>query len=376
MLPTQRYIRYIVRRRGFKKRLRKMKSHSLLRHFFEMLLMLAGLIVLHTLAMMHFEKMAFPDALWLSLTTATTVGYGDYSAGTFGGRAATIILLYIGGIALLAQAAGVYFEFRQERREKMLNGRWRWHMREHILFINEPSHHADLYFEQAVRQLRQASSREAALPVLLAGARFPQGLPEELRALDIAHYYAPRIDDRVLLETDARNAAVIVLMAKDNNDAVSDAVNFDLVCRLRAAGCPARIICETVLPENRRRLLDAGADSVLRPIRIYPEMLARAIVSPGSEKIIENLFSSDGEECIRLDIPVSGLWRDIAVRCMEADLGLAVAYVDMHGETRTAPSAGDFAEARALFLIRNMACRNGGVNPQDALAEFRPRDAA
>lgn len=374
MLPMQPYIRYLVRRKGYVRRMRKLRAPSLLQHFFEMLTMLVSLIAAHSWAMIYFENMSAPDALWLSLTTATTVGYGDISAETLGGRTATVLLLYVGGIALLAQAAGLYFEFRQERRKNMLTGRWRWHMRDHIVFINEPSSHADTYFKQAVGQLRSSDAPEAALPVLLAGNRFPQGLPDSLRDLDIAHFYTPHIDAAALTHADCRHASVIVLIAKDNNDIASDSVHFDLISRLRESGAKGRIICEVVAPENRMRLLRAGADAVLRPIRIYPEMLARAIISPGSEKIIENLFSSDGEECIRLDISIEGLWRDIAIRCIEADIGLSISYIDKQGDIRTAPSSRTFIEADGLFVIRRCTACADAPTALVALAEFSPKN--
>ena len=77
------------------------------------------LLFVHSIAMVVFEGMSLADALWLSITTITTVGYGDYTATTFLGRASTVVLLYIGGISLLAALASDYVDYRIARRERV-----------------------------------------------------------------------------------------------------------------------------------------------------------------------------------------------------------------------------------------------------------------
>ena len=65
---------------------------------------LAVVSVAHAGAMVWFEGMEAGDALWLTMTTMTTVGYGDLSAATPAGRIAAAALLYIGGIWILGKA--------------------------------------------------------------------------------------------------------------------------------------------------------------------------------------------------------------------------------------------------------------------------------
>lgn len=65
------------------------------------------LVFVASLAMLDVERTAptgniktFPDALWWSVATVTTVGYGDYSPSTATGRCIAVALM-IAGIALL-----------------------------------------------------------------------------------------------------------------------------------------------------------------------------------------------------------------------------------------------------------------------------------
>ena len=85
-------------------------------------LVLLGLVVANVSAMMFFEKLSLEDSIWLTMTTITTVGYGDMSATTASGRLATILLMYLVGIFLLAQIVGEWLDYRLDRKERMRKG--------------------------------------------------------------------------------------------------------------------------------------------------------------------------------------------------------------------------------------------------------------
>ena len=94
------------------------------------------IVVVHSLAMMQLEGFSVEDSLWLTLTTITTVGYGDISATTGLGRVLTVLIVYLGGIFVLAKMAGDFFDYRSLRREAMKNGNWSWRkMKDHIIII-------------------------------------------------------------------------------------------------------------------------------------------------------------------------------------------------------------------------------------------------
>jgi len=63
--------------------------------------LLLFLVGVNTAAMVWFEKMSLADGLWMSLTTITTVGYGDLSPSTLVGRTVTVVSLYTFAISVL-----------------------------------------------------------------------------------------------------------------------------------------------------------------------------------------------------------------------------------------------------------------------------------
>jgi voltage-gated potassium channel len=337
----------------FRKRKSIIKDSSVGLQLLKLLSVLFAILLLHTVAMVQFEKLPIGDAIWLTMTSATTVGYGDLSAQTTGGRIATIILLYIGGIAILAQVAAMYFEHRQEVRNRMLKGDWSWTMENHIVFLNCPEEVDEEYFYQAISGLRKSSADLANLPIVIVCERFKEGISDRLRKLDVVHVSKPISSKETLESASVKDAHTVVILSKDQLDPTSDSINFELVDRLREMGIKGRIIVEAVKDENRARLKKVGADNVLRPIRTYPEMLMRAIIAPGSEQVIETLFDSYGEECIRYEAAVKSSWLDIIHKLTSNDLGIPIAFENDEGKVVSVPSSKDVVTTKAIYVIVN-----------------------
>lgn len=319
--------------------------------------------MIHTLAMVYIEGMPVSDAIWLTMTSATTVGYGDLSAQTTTGRFATIILLYFGGIAILAQAAAMYFEYRQEIRNKMLKGDWSWIMKNHIVILNCTDEIKEAYFINALKQLRSSNLELSSAPVVLVGNAYKDGISDALRKLDVAHVCKSVHDDEALKAASIMDANTIVILSIDSENLSSDSINFEIAYRLREMGVKSTIIAEAVSTESRSRLLSAGANNVVRPVRIYPEMLVRTILAPGSEQIIDDLFDSFGEECVRYDINIKNTWRNIIVSMVDNDIGTPIAYLDNAGcVISNAPPYSEI-EALAVFII----VREGNLKSKEEL---------
>jgi len=324
----------------------------------------AVLVTLHVGAMIFFEALDYKDAIWLTLTTVTTVGYGDFSAQTTLGRIATVVLLYAGGIFILAKIAGDYFDYRLQRKASMVKGQWRWRMQDHILVINNPSANIERYFVRLTQQFR-ASHEFTEMPIQLLTTQFPDGLPPVLRALDVLHYTGTADSLEALDVTGAAQARFIIILARDEHSIISDSQTFDLIHRLKDMRTTATIIAECVDDTNRSRFIRAGAQSVLRPIRAYPEIIVRAIAAPGSELVLENLFTHDGNHTQRYDLPMTGVsWGKIVCRLVTADLGTTIAYLDNEGVVHCNPNAAKIVQVQALFVLVQ-------GNQEPTLAELR-----
>lgn len=313
---------------------------------------IAVVFVLNTLAMMEFEGLNLGDAVWLTLVTITTVGYGDIAPATIPGRLSVVFLLLIGGIFVLFHAAAEYFDYRLDRKLRMLRGKWRWHMNDDILILNSPTINSINYFRYLIREFQdhvQFSNRS----FLLLTDKYPDGLPDNLQKIGLVHYHGQATDPEDLEACDADKANAILLLAEQADNARSDVQTFDILNRLRDMNCCATILAECVEDKNKERLKAAGADAVLRPIRFYPEITVQAVVTPGTESILENLFTHTGDECIGYGVNIKSLrWSDIVVTCLTNRVGTAIAFKDAeNGQVVCNPDPETTVYATYLFVI-------------------------
>ncbi|MEM7279983.1 MAG: ion channel [Pseudomonadota bacterium] len=321
------------------------------RHILDLFLLLILLLLVNVAVLMWFEGFSFADAAWLTLTTVTTVGYGDLVASTPVGRIATVLLIYIFGIFLLAQIAGEWIDYRFERRDKKRLGQWRWKMKDHILILNTPETHGDRYMRLLVEQIR-ATSTMAELPIQVFSPHFPEGLPPDVASHGVV-LRAGKPEGRVnLSEADIEKARFVLLMAVDTNDPRSDSVTLDMLDQIRGYDVRGHVMAECVLEENRERFRRMGANAVIRPIRAYPELMVRALSAPGTESILEDLFVFAGNHPRRYNVAFrSRHWGMLASQIIQKGLGTPLGYIDEENKLVTNPGPERKVSGKAIFVM-------------------------
>ena len=349
------YLLFLFKRQHWRHYSYLLQQIDIRRTLFRAGLYLLFVFALHSWIMVEVEGLRADEAIWLTLTTVVTVGYGDYSAETVIGRLATVILIYIGSIFVLFHVAADYFQYRSERKMAMLHGRWRWRMKNHVLILNSPSINRDRYVLGLVEELHR-TERWSDCPVLMLTRDYENGLPEDFQIAGVVHYHGDASNPDDLEAACIAEASVIIVLAENAADKRSDETSFNILHRLKELNVKGRVIAECVRRANRARLKTAGADCVMRPIRFYPEIVVRAIDSPGAEQILEGLFMSEGDECRSFDAPVRGIrWADLASALMNRGFGTAIAYADEAKDPEHAvqcnPSPDHIVHTDRIFMI-------------------------
>ncbi|WP_138438179.1 potassium channel family protein [Marinobacter shengliensis] len=312
---------------------------------------LGSLLVTQILIIWAAEPLTLFEAAWMTMTTLVTVGYGDFAPETTIGRLSTILLMFISAITLLTLIVSDYIEYRFYRRERILTGRWIYNMKDHIVIINTPRSGGEQYFMRFASQIRSVPEYHT-VPIMLLTRQFPGGLPAELSDCGIVHFHGSGNDPQALKAVHAGSAKHIIVLAADESDPFSDSLTFDIAHRLVESNLGARTTVECVSDHNRDRFKTLGVRTTIRPVRTYPEIMVRAVVAPGSEKVLEDMFNYERDHPHRYDLELDDLvWADIVSALVRHGIGTALAYIDHDNEVICHPPTNEEVEGKGLIVL-------------------------
>ncbi|WP_372965593.1 ion channel [Marinobacter sp.] len=334
-------------------------------------LALAALVCTQILILWLVEPLTFFEAAWLTMTTLVTVGYGDYAPVTAIGRISTVLLMFIAAITLLTLIVSDYIEYRFYRRERILTGRWIYNMKDHIVIINTPRSGGEQYFMRFASQIRSIPEYHT-VPIMLLTRKFPGGLPAELRDCGMVHFHGAGNDPEALKAAHVGDAQHIIVLASDESDPFSDSLTFDIAHRLSESNLGNRTTVECVSDNNRDRFKTLGVRTFIRPVRTYPEIMVRAVVAPGSEKVLEDMFNYEQDHPHRYDLELDDLtWADIVSALVRHGIGTALAYIDHDNEVICHPASNKEVEGKGLIVLVSSSETPSVSVVEEALDRYR-----
>lgn len=224
-------------------------------------------------------------------------------------------------------------------------------MNKHIVVINTPKYNPDQYFERLAKQVRENTATKKT-PIVLINTDYPDGLPSSLVNLGVLLVEGHGNHESDFEQANLAEAAHILVLAKDEFIMDSDSLTFDICYRMKEHGLAYNVVVECIEDENRERFKRIGVRSVIRPIRSYPEILVRAMESPGSEQLIEDMFTRADDHFIRYSLWLEGdAWRDVVMAMMMANLGTPLAYVSKEGQVCIHPAADEHVHGQSIIML-------------------------
>lgn len=251
-------------------------------------------IFLGSVAFAYFEKkVGFADALWWSVVTMTTVGYGDISPTTTGGRIVgfAVMLLGIGFLGLFtATIASVFIEnrFLENKGMKATS------VTGHFIICGW-----NFRGDKIVTELRaDAKTSDTPIVVIADIAEKPIDDPK-------LHFVRGEANAEILEKANAKDAQVAIVLSDDRLDFYArDAKTILNTLTIKNLYPEVYTCVELMDPKNVDHCQIAKADEIIVVGELSTNLLVQAALDHGITRMITELVSNRyGEELYKIQIP-------------------------------------------------------------------------
>lgn len=248
------------------------------------------------------------DAIWYSLISVTTIGYGDFSAVTIGARIGTIVFIVLTGLAAFTSAIGIGVDFILDQQFKERTGMGKPAVKDHLVIVNFPN---ERRVQQIVTEyLHDPNHRDddvivisdniESLPFRIENVSFVRGL-----AIDVDTYDRANISD----------ARLAIVLSTGYDDPNSDSVVASIASVIGQLNPKLSIIAE-VLNSNHALLFNAIDNvSLVHTFSIANNLIVQEAQDPGVNQLTQAITSNSIEG-------------DLSSTVIDTDLKKPMPYID------------------------------------------------
>jgi len=229
------------------------------------------------------------DALWWSLVTMATVGYGDVFPVTPGGRYLVGVPAMVFGIGflgyLISEIAGTILETRSRRLKGMIDIT----AKNHVLIVNYNQ------IDQVLKLVRElkADPLTRDRDICLIDDTLDE-LPAELHARGVLFLRGDPTRQEILRRANVAGASHAIVLVKDPADVHSDDRNLAVTLVIESLNPRLFSVVEAVSAEKIEQLRLAGADSVVCAAELAAGLIIQELQDPGIHDVVKDLVSDLG----------------------------------------------------------------------------------
>lgn len=302
--------------------------------------LLVGAVLLYsTTGYMFFEIAKKPetkwvDALWWSVVTMTTVGYGDMFPESLGGRLFVAIPTMVIGIGLLGFVLSVVATALIEARANEMRGHGRIRVKKHIVICNYPNRHRVL---DLVEQIR-ADEATASTGIVLVDPDLEE-LPAELAKRGVQFVRGNPAKGEVMRRARIEYAQGALVLARNQLDERSDHTSLAILLTIEDINRDVFTVAELVDNNNREQLRRTGCDAIVCLAGFTTNFMVQELLDPGVQSVLDQLTSTDyGQQMFLVDSAATAPTPVRAVRAWAQGQGALLLGFQRDGETTVNPS--------------------------------------
>jgi voltage-gated potassium channel len=251
--------------------------------------LLVGLLVIGSLGFVWLQGWSFSDALYMTVTTLSTVGYGEIHPLNRVGRIYNMALI-LSGMGVMLYIVGSLARVVIEGEIRVALGK-----RKLIKHISRLKNHYIICGFGRIGEIiaRQLKGRKIALVIIDSDPNVTA------RVEELGHYFitGDATRDEVLLEAGIERAKGLVAVV------ASDAGNVYIVLTARSLNANLFIVARGEEPGSEQKLLRAGANKVESPYHMGGQKMANVILHPTVVTFME-LAMKEGVEWSMEEIAV------------------------------------------------------------------------
>ena len=253
------------------------------------------IIVLVSGALIAFFEpgLSFASGVWWSIVTLTTVGYGDISPSTAGGRILAVVIMFF-GIGLLGMLSGSLATLLIRKQMKEDKGMCASTIEDHII-ICEWNHRS----QAVIKELRCDAQTENTPLILIADI--------QEKPIDDANLFFVRgaVNEETLKKANLQKARTVVVLGDDSVDTTArDAKVVLTTLTIENMNPDVYSVVELVDKTNEQHCLRANADEIIIGSELSSSLIASAASDHGISKVVSELLSSNyGNELYSMPVP-------------------------------------------------------------------------
>ncbi|MAY74012.1 MAG: hypothetical protein CMJ31_04660 [Phycisphaerae bacterium] len=253
---------------------------------------LAVCVLLNAVCFWYFDRNAhgeepldFGSAVWYSVISITTIGYGDYSATTPGARLSTALFIVLIGLSAFSVFFGMIVDAVNDAAGRGLKGLTNVLAKDHALIVNFPS---ESRVRQVIDEIR--SDPEHANDEIVIVTDQIDELPFRLE--NVMFVRGSAHDAETYRRASAQHCRLAIVLSKSYDDPNSDAVVAAAVSVIDSIDTNIHIVAECLNEKHRELFKAVRCDAIVSGLRMAGNLLVQEVHDPGISRVMEVLTSN------------------------------------------------------------------------------------